>query len=259
MVARCLVEPGARADASNAVRVADAYDNIDPALADYPLEPLVLVRGFITAIKHMGLRKIAPLTFRLLHAHNVDIVFFASIAPTYLEARRKGPLPLAQLFARFEEALLEYLPCLRPEAALSIEAMLRHEAHIWRAAIASPQDSAQGVGPKLVEGAGVAHFTVDVLSLCESLSRHPHGPLPLPHRREQFLFYLPESSATRAFEIDALSAYVLSGLDGCRNLEQVCLDAMNAFDFLTPELVTGLIEDAVGHAMVVPSGDGRGS
>ncbi|CAN5263412.1 hypothetical protein BH10PSE14_BH10PSE14_11020 [soil metagenome] len=259
MVARCLVEPGARADAFNAVRVADAYDNIDPALADYPLKQLVLVRGFITAIKHMGLRKIAPLTFRLLHAHNLDIAFFTSIAPTYLEARRKGPLPLAQLFARFEESLLAYLPGLSADAALSIDAMLRHEAHIWRAATASPQDSARGIGPKLVEGARVAHFTVDVLSLCESLSRDPHGRLPQPNRREQFLFYLPESSATRAFEVDALSAYVLSGLDGHRTLERVCLDAMSAFDFLTSELVKGLIDDAADHAMVVPSGSGRGS
>lgn len=255
MVARCLVEAGARAGASNAICVADAYDNIDPALADYPLEPLILVRGFITAIKHMGLRKIAPLTMRLLHAHNLDIAFFATIAPTYLEARRNGPLPSAKLFTRFEEALLAYLPGLSQDVALSIEAVLRHEGHIWRAAMAPAQNSIPSAGPKLVEGAAVAHFTVDVLDLCANLSHHPHGRLPSPRQCEQFLFYFPEATTTRAFEIDALSAYVLSGLDGRRTLEQVCSDAISSLDCLTPELVTGLVEDAIGHAMVVPSCD----
>lgn len=252
MVARCLVDPGFLASTA-ALQSRGPAGATDRDLAPR-LEALALFRGFITAIKHNGLRRIAPLTFRLLHACNLEVAFFAAIAPAYQQARRDGPLPLPQLFAQFEEQLAAYLPQVEGEMGCALGAVLRHEGNVWRTASEPPKE-ARGAGPRLAPGSRVAHFQVDVLALCADLSRDPLAPPPAVMRRDQFLFYQPNGQETRTFEIDALSAAVVSGLDGGRSLDEVCAGMAQALGFLTPELVATLIEDAAGHDMVLIGAD----
>ena len=237
MVARCRVEPMA------------VGSGRDVPAGDLP-EALRLFRGFIAAIKHNGLRKIAPLTLRLLRACNAEILFFAEIAPAYLELRRKVALPPAALFDHFERSLRTYLPRMGAQARPLVEAVLRHEASIWRAATA-PRDEPVSAGPRLAPAARIEPYELDVLGLSAELARGPCDAPPAAERRRQFIFYQPEGEITRIFEIDALSACVLALVDG-RPLEAVCGDAAKASGFATTAMVASLIEDAASRGMVVP-------
>ena len=254
LVARCLVEPGFLPAAVGAVEENGPMLTTTRTNLPCQFEALILFRGFITAIKHNGLRKIAPLTLRLLHAFNLEVAFFAAMAPAYQEARRNGPLPLPELFSNFEFQLAEYLPRVGAEMRGVLEAMLRHERNILHTST-NPVEDPRGSGPRLAPGARVEHFPLDVLALCAELSREPLGPPPAADRRDQFLFYRRDGAATRAFEIDAISATVVSGLDGRRGFSEVCDSAAEALGFVTPELIATLLEDASSHNMILIGSD----
>ncbi len=242
LVARCLVDPdyldAARSEfPSGSGRAGSSDDDISVRLR--------LFRGFIMRIKHTQLRRIVPLTLRLLAMHAADIAFFAEAAPGYLRARQEGPLPIQELLTRFERALAQRLQVVEPGARAEIEAVLRHEGRIWR----TPR-GANGPGatahPRLVPGASVEVYGFDVLGFCAALARDPFT-LPDARTATQALLYCPDGSATRIVEIDGLSAWVLSRLDGAASLAALDVALSQGLGLKTGDAVVDIVADAIAR------------
>jgi hypothetical protein len=239
-IARCLVDP----DYLDPVGDRAAVALLPPTL----LDELRLFRGFITRIKHTQLRRIVPLTLRLLAVHKLDIPFFTEAASGYQQARREGPLAPALLFAYFERELARRLPGLPAGPREQVGAMLRHEGRIWRTGRV-PAHPEPALNPRLRPGVAVEHFTLDVLALATAVTASQFAA-PATVSRDRFLLYRPTAGTTRIEEIDALSAWVLSRLDGRTGAEALAVALRQVVGAGARVAVDSLLVDATMRGLI---------
>jgi hypothetical protein len=189
----------------------DARPAMDPS--DPLATRLALFSGFIARIKHAQLRRTFPLTLRLLAIHGADIAFFASIAGDFHARRSRGPIPQAELIDGFAGDLSRWLPAAPAAAQRPVAAMLRHESLLWSAA--HPRTEAAACEfPALAAGVAVGAFDCDVLALADALRADPFTA-PACDACDTYLLYAAAGdSSVQIAAVDALSAWVLSRVDG---------------------------------------------
>ena len=244
-VARCLVDPDyLDADQSALMPREQAF------IGDLTAR-LRLFRGFITRIKHNQLRKIVPLTLRLMHLHGADIEFFSAAAPDYLRARRTGALPLPNLFERFETALSGGLHGQAPPARDQIRSVMRHESRIWRAKHTAGEEAA-AAHPMLPTGSAIEAYNFDMLGFCAAIAKDQFT-LPIAEMTDQMLFYHLVGPLVRVDDIDSLSAWVLQRLNGETSIEELDNALARALGVATGHAVADIVADAIGRGFVVPA------
>lgn len=234
LVARCLVDPS----------FLDAGAGVSAPLHDH----LQLFRGFIARIKQAQLRRIAPLTLRLMALHGLDISFFAEAAPGYLRARATGPLTDEDLFARFEKKLIDHLLSLPSCVRIAVGSMIRHEARIWRCGRAVPRNDC-APHPRLRSGVAVERFEVDVLVIAAALRRDRFAAPAVPVR-DAFVLYDAGMEATCVTEIDALGAWLLSRLDGAAEPAGLADELSAALGADASGVVADLMADASAKGLL---------
>jgi hypothetical protein len=240
-IARCLVDP----DYMNG-KVGG--DNGAPPLPSLLLEDLRLFRGFITKIKHTQLRRIAPLTLRLLALYKLDIAFFSRIAAGFQKARSAAPVTATTLFRRFERELTDHLLYVPADVREHVGAMLLHERRIWDAgrAMAYPDPA---LHPRLRPGVAVERFALNVLELATAMRTRPHTE-PRVTAGDHFLLYQPAAGAIRVEDIDALSGWVLSHLDGSTSADALGQILTALVGANAHSAVGDVITDAVARSLL---------
>src|SRR5262249_26679620 len=95
------------------------------------LRRIVLCRGFIVKVKHNQVRKILPLTLRLLPAVGLELTFFSEYAPAYLAMRASGSV---QIDRQVEQLAAKLKVFLDQRSGLDVDALrdvLTHELTLW--------------------------------------------------------------------------------------------------------------------------------
>ena len=213
---------------------------------------LHLFRGFITRIKHTQLRRVVPLTLRLLAIYRLDIAFFAHLTPGYLAAREHAMVSTADLFERFERELGTWLAGSPAFSHNQVEAMLRHEARIWRAGRAAPY-AEPSAHPRLLAGVAVERFPLDVLALAEAVTSDRFSA-PATTPGDQFLLYRPHDGEVRIEGVDPLSAWLLSRLDGATPPAALVAELSSAMGVDTHGAVHDLLADAAARRLLDHAG-----
>jgi hypothetical protein len=240
-IARCLVDP------EYMLRQLSGECSPTP-LSSLLLAELRLFRGFITKIKHTQLRRIAPLTLRLLALHKLEISFFSEIAPSYQRARLAGSLSPTALFLRFERDLVDFLVHVPPEVSQQLDAVLRHEHRIWGAGRSSIYPDPVPY-PRLRPGVAVERFALDVLELAAAVSANQFA-VPKATAGEYYLLYRPAAGTVRVEGIDALSAWMLSRLDGLTSAGALGAALTNLVGSDAHSVVADLLSDASARGLL---------
>ena len=239
LVARCLVDPGYLDGAAG------------PLLPRALRGELLQFRGFITRIKHTQLRRVAPLTLRLLALHRRDIAVFAGIAPGYLQARAAGPLPERDLFARFEREVAERLPSLPEPGGQQVAAMLRHEGRIWRAGRAVPY-AYPAPHPRLRPGTAVERYPLDVVGLAAAVERD-RFTVPATEAGDRFVLYRAGNGTVDVSEVDPLGAWLLSRLNGTAAAGDLTAELGAVLEADAADVVRDLLADAAARELLDPA------
>jgi hypothetical protein len=213
LVARYLVDPD----------FFDRCENVNGSLessglGDFPLQHMRSFRAFITRIKHTQLRKTVPCTLRLLGLFRIDLDLFETVSSEFQRAKSRGPSTLPDLLQRFEIRLRQKLLELPENIAVPMEAILRHEMTVWRAAQAEP--GRPSLQPRLRSDVSIESYACDVSRLYDSLKRD-RFVLPETVSGEFFLIYRRVSEEVEISNSDPFSAYVLSRLDGFCSLVDI--------------------------------------
>lgn len=237
LVMRALVEPG------------DAWLAMNPS--DWLAPKLALFSGFIARIKHAQLRRTFPLTLRLLAICGADIAFFTSFAANFHARRSRGSIPQAELIDNFARELGDWLPYAPADAQQPIALMLKHEQSLWT--VAHPSiEKRKSEYPTLATGVAVGGFDRDVLAMADALRADPFTA-PACQPREVYLLYSLNAGTVRINELDGLSAWVLSRLDGCTSLSELSKqwpDETEGFERVVRQLVEdgrqrGIVDEEV--------------
>lgn len=239
-VARCLADPGYLDSAAESALPGALHDS------------LYLFRGFIARIKHTQLRRVAPLTLRLLGLHCLDIAFFAQLAPSYMAMRAGGQLTTAQLFAGFERQLTAWLSKASANERDQLNAILRHETRIWRTGQAA-SDSGASPHPRLRAGGAVERFALDVLALAQAVAADPFAP-PATQPGDQFVLYHLNEGTVYVNAIDPLSAWLLGRLDGSRPPEAFVAELSAVLGADAQAVVRDLFADAQARGLLNHAG-----
>ncbi len=244
LVARCLAEPEFLATAldiasTTAGQQAAARTSNEAIPDEYvaaaligreALKRLTLFRGFITKVKHNGLRRVVPLTLSLLGAIELESAFFSAFSAAYVEARASGPLPTDRHLSLLEGHLTAFLDGKPPPTRTLILDILTHETVLWRL-------SAQDMGTQSAEhsaGEGIRwcgelalrRYDVDVLLACKGLARGCFDRNANWVERRQVLAYFRPDAGERiaVFEADEFTCLAFSLVDGRRNVRNIAAE-----------------------------------
>ena len=267
LVARCLAEPSFLA-ASLAAEAEQAPGGEGLGAGDAAgvlgaerLERLGLFRGFITKIKHNALRRVVPLTLDLLACLRLEVDVFAACSAEYVILRAAGPLSPDRQLAFFEDQLARFLKTQPGAVREGVLALLAHEACAWRVGMETgPAAAAPGaVAP--CGGLRVQGYGVDVLALADALATGSFDPAADWPRRACRLAYRRTPDGLAVAEIDGFSAFVLSLVDGRRDVAAIT-EAVAAAGLpqVSEADVGALLAQAGGLGLVVmpaPQGEGR--
>ena len=209
-VARYLTNPVALHEALNQSSVYSVCD------ADV-LHKLMLFQGFITKIKHNGLRKIIPCTLRLMTALKVEVDFFAAVSTKYVDLRKSGPIPTEKHLEWFINEVLFWVEETQQEGRVLISNVLHHETTIFDIVYEQPQKKFDALPqvPQFIGDVRLARFEMDVLAAVNALSQ---GKFSLEtdwiKRNVNLLYHRSPNRSLSMMEIDPFLGLILSFVDG---------------------------------------------
>jgi len=226
---------------------------VDPDAID--LAALWKFAGLTTKVRHNGLRADLPLTFRFLNVASLEIEVFGA----YASFHGAGSFsPTVQ--ARIDDLLLfleQWLDFDRREHALLWD-LIRHEAalarlHKLEIFTESPNDGCTVV-KKSPRAASVPRIRGDII-LCkmrsdprvlEALLRQPKPKLDrVPLDEFYFGYWCLQAEDLYVLELDALSFYLLSTIDGKRSARELSRLLGDP-----PKLATGFLKSLAELAAV---------
>jgi hypothetical protein len=209
------------------------------------LARVALFRAFIVKVKHNPVRNALPLTFRLLALLGEELAFFRSYASSFLAHRSGGPLPLELQTQLATEHLRQFLEPGERLAAAAVGDVLDHELTLadFRR---SPLPQANQARDDAIRWRGrleAKRYGTDVMHACAALAARNADPARDLRRRELCLAYWRpvDSDVVEVFEVDELTAFLFSMVDGGRTLadiagqlaalelEQITLSDLRAF------------------------------
>jgi hypothetical protein len=208
LIARCLTEP----DVLPALP--DDANGLDAA----SLQRIALFRGFIVKVKHNQVRKILPLTLRMLPAVGLELAFFSTYAPAYLAMRSSGPMPLDRQTTQFALDLQRFLDGQSGVMRDAVNDVLTHELKLWSLRSESEAHEPSGVRPG---GAGrlswrgrleLQRYGTSVLSACGALSVRRFDPDRHVKAEACTIAYWRaiDGDGVEFFEVDELTALLMS-------------------------------------------------
>jgi hypothetical protein len=238
LVARCLVDPDFLPAAPRRKAKPAATREHEKAPSDefaalaasgvFPpdcLERLSLFRGFIVKVKHNPVRTALPLTFRLLSAVGKELAFFRYYAPSYLAVRSSGPLALERQVQLMAKHLRQFIEADSSLTGRAVADVLTHEMALWslRANSVEIQPPQSGGAIAWRGRLDVRRYRTDVLHACAALAARDIEPARDLRDRDHALAYSrpDHSDAVEVFEIDELTAFVFSMVDGRRSLADI--------------------------------------
>jgi len=223
MLAACLAEPARFERWCSDPAVMDevlVQSGIDPA--EFDLAAIRRFAGFVTKVRHNPLRHSLPSTFRALAATGLEIAVFSDYTARFAELQDAGPVSPEAKTAEFVRFLRGRLDDGDPNHALVLD-ILRHEL-----AVDPPRDSPPGRRPASPPHGAAPDAIPSVRGLLriERMTCDPQLALELLAEPEPDLHNLPrgprifgywfreEAGGVEIIELNALSAYVLSLIDG---------------------------------------------
>ena len=267
LAARCLTEPTFLTKAlelARAGRLTTTLEipqlNLDEVSAATvfgleELQRLELFCGFITKVKHGGVRKILPATLRLIGHLDMELGFFVEFSKVYARARAGGPVPMEAHLLLLEEHLLPYLKHLSTSDRVLVRDVFLHEKALWQAARAQGEadgrDSEEGIawrGRLLVQ-----RFSTDVVAVCQALRQlaFRHGSYATDSDHLLAYWRAWEVTSVSMFEIDQLTALIFSEVDGNRTIPDIAASLVRkGLPEITEQELGDFFEEAAVRGLV---------
>lgn len=208
LIARFLTEPSFLLKTQSAVQAGVTL----PTLDSDELERIRQFRGFITKVKHNALRRHIPATFGLMGALGIEHAFFCAFSVDYVAARAHGPLKTDQHLGLIANALEGFLAGEPTQTAIPVRETFVHEKLLYDLG----KSDLTCAESEHLAWCGDATFTrrsIDVVTICNRLGARAFV-LDDIRTRDHVLCYWrgADSTAVSIFEVDALTATVLTAL-----------------------------------------------
>jgi hypothetical protein len=212
--------------------------------ASMPVDRIMMMRGFLTKVRHNAIRSEMPQTLELLHRLGLEIVFFSGFAAAFEKMRMKGGSK-AERLKGFVAAVSAFADQSPSRSVLS--AVARHELVCWQLSNNTVERQLRTRGRagalSIAPGCWIERYDVDPRD--PTLRSGEETAVFLVYRR-----FLP-GSAVDVGEIAGSAAFVLAAVDGRRTAMQVArrLRRQTGVDIAA---VLELLSDADRLGLVTP-------
>lgn len=236
LIARFLTDPDYLTKTQSALRSGATL----PAIDEQELERIGKFRGFITKVKHNALRRHIPATFGLMGALGIEQEFFCAFSADYVAARANGPLKTEPHLRLIATALDGFLAAQPAQIATPVRETFAHEKRLYDLA-QTESDCTRSEHLTWHGSASFARKSVDVVTICDRLGARAFALDDISHRDHVLCYWRStDSNAVSIFEVDALTAAVLSALGTAGTPEDARAMLSNTG---LPEMDVALIRD----------------
>ncbi|WP_416758463.1 hypothetical protein ACMGGD_06445 [Pseudomonas sp. BNK-6] len=215
LVARCLSNP----NFLTRVKKVITQNTSHPTTEDFAarilgpelVQRLVQLQGFITKVKHNGIRRELPYTFRLLADSGLELDFFSLFSTELYNKRQNGPLSTDQHLALISQALKAYLVHRSNKASFAIAEMLHHELSLRDILLKKNYST---VSPLVVWNGQcvVAQHRFDLIDMKKHINQGANVS-NFQENHHYLLYQVKQHSESVSInEIDMLTAFILHNL-----------------------------------------------